>query len=882
MGFVGNQEASLLFKIKADAKDAITALGATDDRISKIAAGASSVTNTLGPMSAALGVAASGFAALVGTVTAAGATLFGLAKKTAEYGSNIKDAADKTGVSTEALSALKVAADQSGSSLEQIASGVVKFSKLVGEAADGSKEAAARLKQFGVEPQEAIGNLDAALEKVFKRILQAPPGVMQTKLALDAFGKSGADLIPVIKSFDGDMAALIKRAKEMGLVFDQEAADAADEFGDALDSVNATTKGLAMTFGREFLPEVTGAIKQVGRMLESNMGTAQMWGRVVSGALADIRTGFGGLSEWVNSDQGKTVFDFMRWQATILTGGGSEKLAELLNKYTFRTGGGAAGKNKDLDDGSGNTGGGGGGKTTKRTDPRRIALEKAASILGINAVDLAALISYETAGTLSPGIKGGAGGNYLGLIQFGPEERRKYGVSGRQTFEQQLLNSVVPYLQDRTAAFGGTKGMGLAELYKTVIAGNPSVSLNAKDENGTIREHIQKIIREHVPKVLKQIFDGKAGGTTQADLFKDLFDEQKKLAGESYEKQQENSRRSLELIKAESETYIVSLEQRYAAGELLESEYQAFLGAQREAMIEAEIAAAEQIRDNELAPEKDREEALNRLKVLDETLSAQRIANSAKVKAALDEEAASAEELLNNIEKIQETIQSAGDVDTSGAGTQGERIFDGWSKSWKEFFGLVGGDGPKLGAMLGDVAGMLGNAFNSFAQGLGSVVENWVLMGETGPAVMRKILASALASLAAEAAVRAIFELAAGFASLFFNPAEAAAHFTAAALFGSISLGSALGGRAIAGDAFKNESARATGASGAQGSRGSTGGAYSGSEPMTVNGGRNAPAALGGTIVVRDRSSGLFSQLFKLEWENNGPLRRLLVEEFGT
>ncbi len=881
MGFLADQEASLLFKIKADAKDAITALGATDDKISKIAAGASSATGALGPLSAALGVAASGFAALVGTVAVAGATLFELAKKTAEYGSEIKDASDKTGLSASALSALKVAADQSGSSLEQVASGVVKFSKLVGEAADGSKEAAARLKQFGVEPQEAIGNLDGALEKVFKRILQAPPGVMQTKLALDAFGKSGADLIPVIKSFDGDMAALIKRAKEMGVVFDEEAANAADEFGDALDSVNATTKGLAMTFGREFLPEVTGAIKQVGRMLESNMGTARMWGRVVSGALADIRTGFGGLSDWANSDQGKLVFDFMRWQAALLTGGGSEKLAELLNKYTFRTGGGAA-ADEDFNNGSGKTGGGGSTTTKKRIDPRRIALEKAARILGVDPVDLAALISYETAGTLSPGIKGGAGGNYLGLIQFGPEERRRYGASGRQTFEQQLLNSVVPYLQDRTAAFGGTKGMGLAELYKTVIGGNPSVSLNARDENGTIREHIQKIISEHVPKVLKQIFDGKSGGTTSADLFKDVFEEQKKLAGESYEKQQENSRRSLELIKAESERYIVELEQRYAAGELLESEYQAFLGAQREAMIEAEIAAAEQIRDNEEAPEKDREDALNRLKVLDETLSAQRIANSAKVKAALDEEAASAGELLNNIEKIQDVIQSAGDIDTSGAGTQGEGIFGGWSKSWKEFFGLVGGDGPKLGAMLGDVAGMLGNAFNSFAQGLGSVVQNWVLMGETGPAVMRKILASALASLAAEAAVRAIFELGAGFAALFFNPAEAAAHFTAAAIFGSISVGSALVGRAIAPDAFKNENARATRASGAQGSRGFTGGAYSGSDTMTVNGGRNAPAAIGGTIVVKDRGTGLFSQLFDIEWENNGKIRQRLVKEFAT
>ncbi|HNQ13973.1 MAG TPA: hypothetical protein PKM58_00330 [Pyrinomonadaceae bacterium] len=870
----GNQEAALLFKIKADSSDADRALRGVDSGIAGLGGNLDKLGAIAGTVS---GIAAGAIAALGTAAAATAATLFSLARSAADYGSEIKDAADKTGVSTEALSALKVAADESGSSLEEVANATVKFSKLVGDAAEGSKQAKESLIRLGVDPQEAMNDLDAALEKVFKRINEAPPGIAQTKLATEAFGKAGANIIPVIKSFDGDMAGLIKRVKEMGLVFDQEAADAADEFGDTLDDLNKTTKGLAMTFAREFLPQVTGAMRSVQRMMQSNTSTAELWGRVVSGALADMQRGFGRLAEWANSDQGQKVFDFMRWQAAILTGGGSEALAELLNKYTFRASGGAQAK-EEVGDG-GLTNFGGGGKTTKRTDPRRIALEKAASILGINAVDLAALISYETAGTLSPGIKGGAGGNYLGLIQFGPEERRKYGVSGRQTFEQQLLNSVVPYLQDRTAAFGGTKGMGLAELYKTVIAGNPAVSLNAKDENGTIREHIQRIIREHVPKVLKQIFDGKAGGTTQADLFKDLFDEQKKLAGESYEKQQDNSRRSLELIKAESETYIASLEQRYAAGELLESEYQAFLGAQREAMIEAEIAATEQIRDNELAPEKDREDALNRLKVLDETLSAQRIANSAKVKAALDEEAASAEELLNNIEKIQETIQSAGDVDTSGAGTQGEV---GWMKSWKGLLTTVLGDAPTLKSALGDIGAMFVRMFDQMAEAIGQVVQQWVLYGETGPAVMRKILASALATIAAESAVRAIKSLAWGFFFLATHQYSSAANaFAAAALFGSIAGATALAGRAIAGDAFKQTAAGGSTSSASSGSRGFTGGAYSGSEPMTVNGGRNAPAGAAGAIVVRDRSSGLFSQLFKLEWENNGPMRRMLVEEFG-
>lgn len=103
---------------------------------------------------------------------------------------------------------------------------------------------------------------------------------------------------------------------------------------------------------------------------------------------------------------------------------------------------------------------------------------------------------------------------------------------------------------------------------------------------------------------------------------------------------------------------------------------------------------------------------------------------------------------------------------------------------------------------LGDI---LTNTFLQVADAIGQTVANWVLLGETGPAVMRKILAQALASIAAEAAVNAIKELALGFASLFYNPAESAAHFTAAALWGSIAGVAAVAGRAVAGDLFKKK-----------------------------------------------------------------------------
>lgn len=141
------------------------------------------------------------------------------------------------------------------------------------------------------------------------------------------------------------------------------------------------------------------------------------------------------------------------------------------------------------------------------------AIIKAAGLLGVSPVDLAAIIGYESAGTFSTGKWGGKGGNYQGLIQFGAEERQKYGVSGNQTFEQQLFNSVIPYLRDRFKSVGrSTQGATMMDLYKTINGGNPSVSSNASDsvdKNGrrvTIADHVQRIAAQQVPAVMKMFF----------------------------------------------------------------------------------------------------------------------------------------------------------------------------------------------------------------------------------------------------------------------------------------------------------------------------------------------------------------------------------------
>lgn len=123
-------------------------------------------------------------------------------------------------------------------------------------------------------------------------------------------------------------------------------------------------------------------------------------------------------------------------------------------------------------------------------------------------------------------------------------------------------------------------------------------------------------------------------------------------------------------------------------------------------------------------------------------------------------------------------------------------------------------------------------AFAGLGQAVGQVVQSFVLYGTAGASV-RQVTAQILAGVAQQAAVKAVFELAEGFAALamsFFGipnaGPSAAAHFTAAAIYGSIAAVAAVAGRVVAGDSFSKQAAGGSsgGTSGGGGSQGSSSG----------------------------------------------------------
>ena len=108
---------------------------------------------------------------------------------------------------------------------------------------------------------------------------------------------------------------------------------------------------------------------------------------------------------------------------------------------------------------------------TRGSDDVRQGIIQTAQSLGVDPVDVATSISYETGGTFNPTIPGPVTkyGRHRGLIQFGEPQAQKYGVDWSNPVGSQLGpdGAVAKYLREA----GVKPGMGLLDIYSAINAG---------------------------------------------------------------------------------------------------------------------------------------------------------------------------------------------------------------------------------------------------------------------------------------------------------------------------------------------------------------------------------------------------------------------------
>lgn len=153
-----------------------------------------------------------------------------------DYADSLVKLSDKTGVGTEALQKLESIGIASGNSLEELSGGINQFQKRL---AGGDQNAADAISAIG-ESTARLKSLtpDQQFIAIAHGIQSIQDPATQTRLAIELFGKSGAELLPSLKANVDDLA----RAT---VVMSAESVAALDKAGDAWNKFLRDAKAAA-------------------------------------------------------------------------------------------------------------------------------------------------------------------------------------------------------------------------------------------------------------------------------------------------------------------------------------------------------------------------------------------------------------------------------------------------------------------------------------------------------------------------------------------------------------------------------------------------------------------------------------------------------------
>lgn len=202
--------------------------------------------------------------ALAVGAAAAGAALVKLTTDAINYADQLQDLSGKLGISTEQLSKWAYVAELSGTDIDTVSRSVNLLGKNIASAADPTSKMAKLFEALGIQVKDAAGNLRSAedvLPEIADRFKSLDNQTTETALALQLFGKSGAEMLEFLNRGSGGIKGLEGELQSLGGVVSGETARAAEQFKEELGRLEIISRGLGMQIAQQLLPALTDTAK---------------------------------------------------------------------------------------------------------------------------------------------------------------------------------------------------------------------------------------------------------------------------------------------------------------------------------------------------------------------------------------------------------------------------------------------------------------------------------------------------------------------------------------------------------------------------------------------------------------------------------------------
>jgi len=225
--------------------------------------------------------AVAGFGAVIGGSAIVGG-LTAIVKKSIDAGDELFNLQAKTGIAANALIGLGNAAKLADVDQATLGKGLTKLSVNLVKAAEGNDGLTQKFKALGVSIKNANGQVvpaDKALKQIADRFADMPDGAQKAAAAVALFGKSGADLIPLLNE---GAASMEKFTYKVG----EDFAARSDLFNDTITELGIKTQGFGLELTDALLPALQSILEVFGDLFDTKQDWSALFDVIIVGLRA--------------------------------------------------------------------------------------------------------------------------------------------------------------------------------------------------------------------------------------------------------------------------------------------------------------------------------------------------------------------------------------------------------------------------------------------------------------------------------------------------------------------------------------------------------------------------------------------------------------------
>ena len=184
----------------------------------------------------------------------------------------------RTGIAVDELSRFQFAAQQSGTDINAVEGGLRKMAQMLLNADRGASSATDTLKDLGISASSLVGKTQTQQFQMFSEALGniEDPG-RRAALTMQVFGKSGAQLLPLIAEGADGFQALADESDKLGGTVSKLQAKLGAKLTDAFNRVLVAATGLMRVIGEHLAP----VIILVANYLSKSIAFSRGYGKAI-------------------------------------------------------------------------------------------------------------------------------------------------------------------------------------------------------------------------------------------------------------------------------------------------------------------------------------------------------------------------------------------------------------------------------------------------------------------------------------------------------------------------------------------------------------------------------------------------------------------------